>query len=136
MNVILCVDNKMGTMFNNRRQSRDKLLCKKVASLLNGRTLYIKPYSRELFSRLSIGITESEDYLAIADSGDFCFVEGDDLFPLKDCIEKVYLFKWNRDYPHDRKLNTEFLDEFKITYTEDFAGNSHDNITLEVYERN
>ena len=135
MNVIICVDNKMGIMFNGRRQSRDIILCSKVVSLVGENKLFLKSYSYELFKDFNLNTIQSADYLSMAENGDFCFVEGESVKEYNSKIEKLYLFKWNRDYPSDVKLDIDPLQGRTMIHTEDFEGNSHEKITLEIYER-
>lgn len=135
MKVIICTDNKMGTMFNNRRQSRDRILCEKVVSLVGDGRLFMNEYSHELFENLGVSITPRNDYLSKADKGDFCFVEKESLLPYENKIESIVLFKWNRDYPSDKKLDIDLSKGWILSSTEDFAGNSHEKITMEIYIR-
>ena len=52
----------------------------------------------------------------------------------EDRIEKVILFKWNRNYPADTFFSLD-LSGYTLEKTEDFAGNSHEKITKEIYRR-
>ena len=133
MNIILCIDNKNGVMFNNRRQSRDRILCEKVVSLLGGGRLFLNSYSYTLFEDFDINVRVYEDCLKVAQKGDFCFVEGKELTGHIPNIEKLIVFKWNRDYPSDKKLDINLSSGWVVAETEDFEGSSHEKITMEVY---
>ncbi len=135
MNIVVCVDNRMGVMFNNRRQSRDKILCRKVLELAKDSRLLLNGYSAVLFGGYDKDIIVDDDFLEIAEKGDFCFVEGNDLTPYVSKAEKLIVFKWNRDYPYDRKLDADLDCEWNLINCEDFKGSSHDKITMEVYVR-
>lgn len=135
MKVIICTDNKMGTMFNNRRQSRDRILCEKVVSLVGDGMLFISEYSRELFENFDISLVCGQSYLSKAEKGDFCFVEGESLLPYEEKIESIVLFKWNRDYPSDKKADIDLSNCWVLTQAEDFTGSSHEKITMEIYTR-
>ena len=63
----------------------------------------------------------------------FCFVENIALQPSLHKIDAVYRFKWNRDYPSDFTFDIPLETEFRLVAIEDFVGNSHDNITLEIW---
>ena len=52
MIVIVCVDDNLGMMFNNRRQSRDVEVVKKIAEITKGSRLWMNKYSYELFEKL------------------------------------------------------------------------------------
>ena len=132
MKVILCIDDNGGLLFNNRRQSKDIVVKEKILSLIGGRTQWIHPFSAKLFQE---AVQISEDCLVLASSEDFCFVENLLLTPYLDKIDTLYLFKWNRVYPFDFAMDVNPSDAFQLASTEDFPGNSHENITLEVWRR-
>ena len=137
MIVIACLDDNGGIMFNHRRQSRDKVLCAQIAELVKHAALWMNEYSAKLFSDQRIpGLNISDTFLKDAKEGDFCFVEGETLAPIEQQIEKLIIFKWNRVYPADRYFDLQ-LDEgtWQLALSSDFAGNSHERITMEVYER-
>ena len=135
MKVILCIDNKNGTMFNGRRQSRDFILCRKTADIVGKSKLYLKGYSYSLFEKLNLNIIQDENFLNVAQKGDFCFVEGDSLVQHINSVEEIILFKWNRDYPSDVKMDIDLSNGWFLESTEEFAGSSHEKITMERYER-
>ena len=132
MIVIICVDDNYGTMFNNRRQSRDKTLIEKILQLTKGKRLWIGEYSKELFYGKTNDLNIDNDCFSKAMDGEYCFVENGQLKPFEKRIEKIIIFKWNREYPSDVKLDIN-LDNWNFSDTEDFVGNSHGKITMEVY---
>ena len=73
------------------------------------------------------------DYLSGAGVDDWCFVENGDYQEHADNIHRIILFRWNRAYPAD--LFFSFPGDWRKVSEEDFPGNSHDQITMEVYER-
>ena len=64
MQVIVCVDDNGGMMFNKRRQSRDRVLCECVMRLSEGHQVYMSAYSAKLFSE-DDRIIVSENYLEV-----------------------------------------------------------------------
>ena len=68
-----------------------------------------------------------------ASKEDYCFVENMPLAEHIESIEKIILYKWNRDYPSDFTLDITIDNEWKLTQTEEFKGSSHDKITEEIY---
>ncbi len=54
MKLIVCLDDKNGMMFNNRRQSRDKILIENMLELCKDKKLYTSEYSSKLFPENSI----------------------------------------------------------------------------------
>ncbi len=122
-------------MFNHRRQSRDRVMLAKLLELVGENRLWVRQYTAGLFGdSLPENIMVSEDFLGYAEKNDFCFVEDDALAPVADRIETVYVFRWNRVYPFDRRLDLN-LTHWNFRLMDGFTGSSHDRITLERYER-
>ena len=133
MNAIICLDEKNGMMFNKRRQSRDSVLNQKVLELSEGKRLMMNGYSAKLFGG-DKGIIADDNFLQIAQTGDFCFIES----PLESLhnVENLYVFLWNRHYPADVYFNFDIKKEgFVLQSTEEFAGTSHEKITLNIYKK-
>ena len=132
---IVCVDDSMGMLFNNRRQSKDIVLTTKIIEMSNISRLLISEFSRSLFDTFDSNILLiNNNFLDIADTGDFCFVENYSLYPYLDKIEKLIVFKWNREYPSDFSLDID-LSQWSLITTTNFKGNSHEKITMEVYKK-
>ena len=137
MNVFICVDDNMGTMFNCRRQSQDRILRLNLISESIGSRLWVSQYTAEQFSpeeRNSLVI--SNDCLDHASIGDYFFCEGEPLLKCESKIEDLILFKWNRVYPADSFLDIPLNKHgWKLVASSDFQGYSHDKITKEIYRR-
>lgn len=127
MKLIICLDDKNGMMFNKRCQSKDVAVTEKIKEIIGNNLLHIHPYSSPIFPEATI--CESFENV-----DGFAFIENPDLI-IPEKIQELYIFKWNRHYPSDKKFKMDMSD-FVLQSTEDFAGNSHENITLEVYKRN
>lgn len=132
MILIVCIDDRSGMAFNHRRQSRDRILADRIASLTAGKKLWMEPYSQKLFS--CGNAVASDDYLTVVGTDDYCFVERDDVMPYEDKIRKIIVFRWNRVYPSDLRLGVD-LTAWQLVSSEEFPGSSHEKITMEVYER-
>lgn len=132
MNIILCIDDNGGLLFNNRRQSKDKAVIEKVRDIVGQNTLRITSFSKVLFSE---EVVIDDEMLDKASGDDFCFVENIPLSLYKNSITRLYLFRWNRKYPSDFKIDIDYSHFLKNTKIEEFVGNSHEKITLEVWER-
>lgn len=137
MIIIACLDDAGGMMFNNRRQSKDRVLRDNILKEVDEGRLWINGYTKKQFTdEEQKNIIVDEQFLEKAQAGDFCFVENVDIMPYAEKIEKVILFKWNRSYPGDFFFPAELLSgDFTMIKTEDFTGYSHEQITKEVYER-
>ena len=132
MIVYVCVDNNLGMMFNNRRQSRDSAVITNFLQDINDNNAFADPYSANLLSGYS-QIHFDESFLSIAEANDYCFVEKNALYPYIDKIERLVLYCWNRDYPFDQSLDLD-LAKWRLTGSSELVGTSH-TITKFVYER-
>jgi hypothetical protein len=128
MHIFVCIDNNNGMLFNNRRQSRDRILIEKVKEITGSSWLWIRDFSRTLFPD---DVIVDNDMLTKAGEEDYCFVEDVPLNPYTDKIDEIYVFRWNRDYPSDTFFDNDMLKNFSLKSTEDFKGSSHEKITLE-----
>ena len=139
MNIIICIDERNGMLFNHRRQSRDKAVIEKIYEITKGKNLWIREFSKALFpeklEETETNLFLDDEMLVKAGVDDYCFVEDMELLPYINNIQKLYLFKWNRIYPQDFSLDLDVEQMFKRIYTEEFTGNSHDKVTLEVWKR-
>lgn len=137
MHVMLCLDDKDGMLFHQRRQSQDRVLRRYMLDLCGTHGLWLNAYSAGQFAeqeraRLRI----DERFLSLAGEGDYCFVEDRQIEPFLGKIETVILFRWNRIYPADRYFDRLLLTcGWNLRGTEDFSGFSHAKITKEVYEK-
>ena len=119
MILISVVDDRMGMCFNRRRLSRDRVLSDKILALTNEKVLWMSSYSEKLFDSVKHSqINIDDDCLREAAAGEYCFVETEDPATAKDWIDVFFSIDLNR---------------WKLKYSEDFEGNSHDKITMEVY---
>lgn len=135
MKVIVCVDDNNGMMFNNRRQSRDRILIEDVLSSLNGNRLLIAPYSKVLFQDDATYI-ETDGLLDESSCSDYCFIENKTLLPYSDRIDELIIYRWNRTYPADMHLDIDpEAISLKLISTVEFAGSSHEKITKELYKK-
>lgn len=137
MKIIVCVDDNNGMMFNNRRQSRDRVLIRDVVENLDGGNLLMTPYSENLFADSGVDAFFMSEYvLDEADPEDYCFIENKALKPYADQIDELIIYRWNRTYPADMHLDIdpEVL-SLKLVSTTEFAGSSHKKITKELYKK-
>lgn len=132
MNIIICIDNNDGMLFNNRRQSRDKYILYDIKKDIQNKKLKICNFSQALFQNSNIDFDIDENFISNADINDTCFVENKKLAPFIDTIDSITVYRWNRIYPSDFKLDIS-LDIFELSYSTEFKGYSHDKITKEVY---
>ena len=116
-----------------KRQSMDCVLREKILEIVEGSRLLMNSYSAKQFENTDAIIVD-DDFLLNANQGDFCFVEDKEI--TAENVEAFYIFNWNRKYPGDLFFTVDLKAEgFKKIKKEEFQGNSHDKITLEIYSR-
>lgn len=137
MNVIVCLDDNNGMMFNKRRQSQDKVLRCSVKELVKDSTLFMNEYSYKLYKDIDNGnIKVVESFLDECGDTDFCLVENNSLSNYIDKINTIIIYKWNRHYPADLYFDINVQDkQWELINSEDFEGSSHEVITKEIYRR-
>lgn len=131
MQVIITVENRNGMLFNHRRVSRDQKVSERILAYCKEKRLWMNAYSAKLFEN-NPRICVSETFLEQKDA--ICFVEDQDVTPYLPEIDTIILFHWNRDYPADFFFTVD-LSEWNRIHQEEFAGKSHEKITMEVYKR-
>ena len=132
MKAIICIEDNNGLMFNKRRLSRDKEIVRELEDYLEDEDLVMNESSAVLFEDSSLNIRYEE---IDETSDDYYFIEDNIINEIIDNVTKLIIFKWNRRYPSDIKFNAQVLKEFKMKEYKEFAGNSHELLTMEVYYR-
>lgn len=134
MRIILTLDDSNGMLFNHRRQSSDIVVRNRIKELIGGELLYLNAYSAEQFKDTDIRLYVDEDFLHKAGRGEYCFVEDKKLSNIREDIEEFVVIKWNRKYPSDFVLDVLPEEcEMSCVYIEEFTGNSHEKITMEIW---
>lgn len=135
MQVAICLDDRQGMLFHQRRLSQDRVMRADLLNALQGGKLWLNAYSARQFSaedQENLCITE--DFLDKTPDDAYCFVENQALKPYTERIEKLIVYRWNRVYPSDMRLDLD-LSTWNLVYQEDFPGYSHEKITKEIYTR-
>ena len=125
MILITCIDNSNGIMFNKRRVSKDALLIERLKGITKENKIYVSEYSKSLFDGFDNLVLSIENLT----NNDFYFLENEDY---NGNIDKIIIYKWNRDYPADKYFDID-LSSYELISTQDFQGSSHDLITEEIY---
>lgn len=134
MKIIVCLDNKNGMLFNERRQSRDRMVIEDIMASHPREKIYMNSYSKSLFLKYPDQMEVDENFLNKLSEDQVGFVENLSLELYKEKITSLIIYKWNRDYPADRYLDVS-LNEWELISTVEFAGYSHEQITKETYSR-
>ena len=134
MIVAVCIDDGGGMCFGGRRVSRDRAQQEDLLELCAPGKLWVAPFSAKLLDWAAEKVTVDSEYLNKAGAGEICLVEADALSGVLERIEGVILYRWNRAYPADQKLDLD-LTGFFMTEQMEFPGTSHERITREIYRR-
>jgi len=131
MTLAICLSDNGGRLFNGRRQSRDTALIEDLIELTDEMKLIASPFSEKLFPEGKVEISEcSFDKI----EGDFVyFDETTALSDKSSVIDRLIVYRWNREYPSDINIDIDIDSLFEMTDSREFAGKSHDKITREIY---
>lgn len=133
MTLLVCVDDRGGMLFNHRRQSQDRAVREDLLREAAGAKLLMNAYSAGQFEP-DAQIICTENCLACAGEGEYCFVENLDPCAYSHKIEKVIVYRWNRIYPADVSFPLSLKTApWRLEAVTEFSGSSHEKITKEVY---
>ena len=128
MTLYVCLDDRNGMLFNNRRQSRDGAVLEDIRASVSG-VLTIDAFSEKLIAAAGLPYAVGEPAPGVQ-----FFLENRPAAELLPMAEKIVIYRWNRVYPADLRFDGD-LSGFTLQSTEEFPGNSHEKITKEVYVR-
>lgn len=132
MDVFICLDDRNGMLFNHRRQSRDREVIQDMLDSLDGKPLYIRPYSQVLFQGWEEAVRVVKEFWETAPAEKACFIEDLPLAPFAGEIRTLTVYRWNRRYPADVFLDVNLSGWRRVSCWE-FPGHSHERISKEVY---
>ena len=136
MKIIVCLDDQNGMMFNQRRQSQDRMVREDIMQL--SLPIVMNAYSYKMFEKevFAERIVVNND-LPVLKEACYQFIEDLDIKPYEDQITEIIVYSWNRNYPRDLKWTIDLTDkQWQIISETEFQGSSHDCITKKVYIRN
>lgn len=133
MKLIVCVDETMGMMFNNRRQSRDGVLIEHILDLVDDKKIWITTFSESLF-RFKTEYVLFEGKPENIGSEDYCFVENIVPSTLEEYVDEIILYNWNKRYPSDMHFDID-LDDWILEVENEIKGSSHEKITEKIYKK-
>lgn len=134
MTLAVCLDDNGGMMYNNRRQSRDRVL---IADLTEAAFLGIvtAPYSASLFSE-GTHLRISEHPMEDAAADETAFIEDPRLIPTLDGVKRLIIYRWCKLYPTDLRFPYDPAElGYRLTEEKEFVGSSHDKIWKGIYEK-
>ena len=126
MKIIACVDNDMGLMFHQRRQTQDRIVRENIKALKE--RIYMNEYSYQLYKDTLDDVIVDNDFIKHGENH-YCLIEN---VSVKDCdIDEMILYRWNTIYPCDYYLD---ISKFQLVKQEMFKGSSHE-VTKEIYRK-
>lgn len=129
MTLYICLDDRNGLKFNNRRQSRDSAVLEDIRRQLTG-SLLIDSFSEKLIQEAGI------PYVLPPETAEDFFAEDIPSDEILGKTSKLVIYRWNRHYPSDVRWEPDLAGMgFSLGETTEFPGTSHEKITREVYER-
>ena len=129
--VAVTVDDRMGIAFNKRRQSQDRILISDLVNSVRGK-IYVSDYSKPLFAEYDEHSVTVDDPISECPDGECCFLEKTLIDAHIGDVEKFIVYRWNRHYPSDMKLDVDFSG-YRMVESAEFVGSSHEKITKEIY---
>ena len=135
MLVFLCLDQKNGMAFHQRRQSLDRAIRADLLTAAAGRPVWMTPYSARQFTEPEAVLRTSDAPLQETEREGLCFVEFPPLSAALDRIDTLVVYRWNRVYPTDQRFDLDLNTSFRLVSSTDIPGHSHEKITKEVYLR-
>lgn len=135
ISVAVCVCDNGGVTFLGKRQSRDRVLIADFIRSAEGKPVCISSFSKTLFADYP-EVAILPGVLDGAPDGSVCFVENEPLSAHIDEISTLTVYKWNRIYPYDKKLDVNPEREgFRLSSVSEFEGSSHEKITKEIWRK-
>lgn len=134
MKLIVCLSDDGGMLFNQRRQSRDRVLIADMIQHVQSTPLWIGVYSAPLFGDDAPTMRAVLDPAKEAQAGDYCFVERTPLPQNIDSVEEIVIYRWNRLYPSDVFFTLD-MSAFRLIESTEFVGSSHEKITKEIWKK-
>ena len=134
MNLVVCLDENNGMLFNGRRQSQDRAVRADLLASIGEAPLWLNGYSARPFADAADRLRVDEAFWQKAGAGAWCLAEEPVPPGVWPAVESVTVYRWHRRYPAD--VAFAFPDDgWTLTESRDFAGFSHERITKEVYVR-
>ena len=133
MKVILCLDDKNGMMFNQRRQSRDAVVIQDILDHLDGSELWMNSYSAKLFEE-NADVKIDENFLQKCSENAYCLVENESLLPYEEQISEIVVYRWGRVYPANMRLDLD-LKKYILANEEEMIGRSHPEMKRQIYQK-
>lgn len=135
LTVAVVLDDNEGMLLFGKRQSKDRVLISEFVESAGSSPIYASVFSKVLFDKYE-NVTLCENPFTEAPSGAWCFIENYPLSSYLDMIDTIIIYRWNRLYHSDVKLDVDVKKcGYKLKSVTEFAGSSHEKITKEIYQK-
>lgn len=136
MNLISCVDNRLGILFNHRRVSQDKTIIENIEQWAKNIPLYVDSYSFELFQTAHLTQLHLNQHLPSRSLQGWQFIEQQNIDIPFQQGDQWMIYYFNRNYPSDHKLPIDLnhSSNWSIIDVSPFVGQAHDKITRVLYQ--
>lgn len=135
MVIVACIDKSGNIALNTNGQLNHIIFLVRLKVVSNEALLYMNSNSNLQFGFYPM-IMVDDDFLDIAEEDSYCFVEDTDITPYINRIDKIILYKWNKNFSSKFKFDTSILDNFSIVSNKCFYGETFLKISEEIYEKN
>ena len=125
-------------MFNNRRQTKDRIVIQKIKDITKNNFLHLSKYSRHLFqgddNLIEFGTRWYYGKIIKGEENDYFFIEDSRPKDYECIIHRIILFCWNKTYPADSFFDID-LNNYEQKEEIEFEGYSHEKISMKIYDR-
>ena len=136
MKLIVCLDNRDGMLFNGRRQSRDRAVCKDILEISGKAHVWMHIDSTKLFDIACDRICCYQVAPDLVPEDVYLFLEFDSVEQYMQMADTLIIYRWNRVYPSDVTFPNDYMNcSWNLKETYEFSGQSHSRVTREVYVR-
>ena len=125
-------------MFNNRRQTKDRMVIQKIKKKKKNNFLHLSEYSKPLFqgedNLIEFGTRWRNEVIIKGEESDYFFIEDSRPKDYECIIHRIILFCWNKTYPADSFFDID-LNNYEQKEEIEFEGYSHEKISMKIYDR-
>ncbi|MBP0972553.1 MAG: hypothetical protein J5851_01450 [Oscillospiraceae bacterium] len=134
MVLITCVDQKNGLGFNGRRQTSDSAVYADICKYAEDHFCGIDMASDTMLALENyLKLTGQEEHPLFTEPKEARFAELDDCKGLDDIYEMLILYRWDKTYPADIRLEIG-MQNYALVEQHEMVGSSHKKIVREVYQ--
>ena len=148
MTIIACIDLRFGLSMNGHRQTRDGIVIRNIVretenpdiglTVTESTARYIMSYFNPVKTNIPLNIVseitpkQPEDATVFIETAPIKLIH-----KLISHADRIILYIWDKTYTHtDYFPDMQRNDAWSLSHIDYFTGDSHEEITKQVYERN